>query len=628
VRGASRSLLLIAAIGCLLAPPARAYIAAPPTQAPLDQDGQTGRYVLGGTWLYRPDSGDIGLARGWWRNVAATAGWTPVTIPNSYNASDFSSASMNGWVGWYRRDFALPAHAFASYVPADARGWIIGFESVNYYATVWVNGHEIGSHAGGYLPFEFSLRWLHSGLNRLIVRVDNRLSPTTLPPIDTAGDWWNFGGILDQVYLRPVQRADISQVLVRPLLACASCSATIDERAEIRNITAMPQKLTLTGSYGIESLRFGTQTIAPHATWIASAVARVAQPKLWAPGDPHLYRVTLTLSDARGRPLGGYMTYSGIRSIQVTSDGRLELNGRPLHLRGINLVEQTLLTGAALDGAQLQALIGWVRRLGATVIRAHYPLSPEIEQLADRDGILIWSEIPVFQVADQYLQQPAWLAFARAMLEQNIVENQNHPSVMLWSIGNELTTPPTPQDTDYIADAVALAHKLDPTRPVGMAIADWPGIPCQQAYAPLEVIGYNDYFGWYDSGGGVTDDRDGLSPFLDSLRACYPDKAIFVTEFGFEASRTGPVEVRGTYQFQSNAAAYHLHVFATKPWLSGAMYSALQDFAVGPGWTGGNPWPDPPFDQKGLIDRYGDPKPAFAIVSRIYHATVQISGRG
>ena len=104
-----------------------------------------------------------------------------------------------------------------------------------------------------------------------------------------------------------------------------------------------------------------------------------------------------------------------------------------------------------------------------------------------------------------------------------------------------------------------------------MAISDWPGVACQAAYAPLDVIGFNDYFGWFDAGGGSTDDADALGPFLDSLHACYPSKALFVSEFGFEANRNGPVEERGTYQFQAAAAEYHLGVFASKPYLSGAM---------------------------------------------------------
>jgi beta-glucuronidase len=139
------------------------------------------------------------------------------------------------------------------------------------------------------------------------------------------------------------------------------------------------------------------------------------------------------------------------------------------------------------------------------------------------------------------------------------------------------------------------------------------------------VIGFNDYFGWFDAGGGGTDDRDALGPFLDSLRACYPTKAIMVTEFGFEANRHGPVDERGTYEFQANAAAYHLGVFATKSWLSGAIYFALQDFAARPGWGGGDPWPDPPWVQKGLVDPAGNLKPAFATLSSIFHATTQLA---
>jgi beta-glucuronidase len=199
--------------------------------------------------------------------------------------------------------------------------------------------------------------------------------------------------------------------------------------------------------------------------------------------------------------------------------------------------------------------------------------------------------------------------------------------VALWSIGNELPVPATQAQAHYINQAVGLAHRLDPTRPVAMAVSAWPTLPCQPAYAGLDVLGVNDYFGWYDAGGGSTDDRDALSSFLDGFRACYPHEAVLVTEFGFEANRNGPVEERGTYQFQANAAAYHLGVFATKPWLSGALYFALQDFAVVPGWTGGNPWADPPFLTKGLVDLYGHAKPAFSTVAAIFHAARQLGPR-
>jgi beta-glucuronidase len=610
-----------------LAPIARAqgpaYGAQPPTPRALYSDGQTGRYLLGGTWLYRADPSDAGLSQGWFGNVAATDGWSPVTVPNAYNAGNFSSASMTGSVGWYRKDFTLPGSAFARYIRAADRRWIVRFESVNYRATVWLNGRRIGSHIGAYLPFELDLNGLRRGVNRLIVRVDDRRFKSDLPP-GPGGGWWNYGGIVREVYVRAVRRVDISQVQVRPILPCPTCAALIEDQAVIRNLTRRRQRVQLHGSYGGAKLNFGTATIGPNKTWTAKAVATILHPRLWSIDRPSLYRATLTLADSQGRRLGGYVTQSGIRSITVVA-GHLELNGRPLNLRGVNIHEQDLVEGSALDSAHLRRLVGWVRELGGTVIRAHYPLDPEIEEMADRDGILIWSEIPVYQVSAAYLGDPAWLASAHVFLKANIIANQNHPSVMLWSIGNELPTPATAAEARYIAGAAALSRKLDPTRPVAMAISNWPGVPCQQAYAPLDVIGDNEYFGWFDAGGGGSDDRDALGPFLDTVHACYPTKALMVTEFGFDANRNGPVEERGTYQFQADAVAYHLTVFATKPYLSAAMYFALQDYVAFPGYNGGDPRPDPPFNQKGLVDFQGNAKPGFATVSQLFHATVQIA---
>jgi beta-glucuronidase len=619
--------LALVLAGGALAGAARAQGPAYPPRAPtaraLYADGQTGRYLLGGTWLYRADHGNAGLGAGWWHDSVATDGWSPVTVPNSYNAGDLSHESMFGYVGWYRRDFTLPAGAFAPYVAASDRRWIIRFESVNYRATVWLNGRQIGTHAGAYEPFEFALTGLRPGVNRLIVRVDDRRGGGDLPP-GRSGGWWNFGGIQREVYLRTVQRVDLQQVQVRPVLPCATCSAQIQEQAVVRNLSSSAQVVRLTGRYGTARINFGTATIGPNRSWVARAAIPFNHPRLWSPDHPNLYRATLTLTDGQRRRLGGYVTESGIRSIAVVG-GRLTLNGRLLDLRGMNLHEQDVVEGAALDPAHLARLVQWARELGATVIRSHYPLNPEIEELADRYGILIWSEIPVYQVKSDYLGEPGWLSRAEGMLRTDILTNQNHPSVMVWSIANELATPVNGPEAHYISVATALAHKLDPTRPVGDAILDWPGVPCQKAYAPLDVIGLNEYFGWFDSGIGASEDRDVLSPFLDAMHACYPTKAIMVTEFGFDASRDGPVEERGTYEFQANTAAFHLAVFASKPWLSGAIWFALQDFAAKPGWTGGDPRGNPPYVQKGMFDIYGNMKPGFALLSQLYHATQQIA---
>ncbi len=608
------------------APPVAPPDASPPTYGALYHDGQSDRWLLGGSWLYRADPTNVGIAQSFFAPTSSTAGWSGVTVPNSWNAGDFSNASQTGSIGWYRRDFTLPATAFPTYVPARFRSWIVRFESVNYAATVWLNGRQIGTHKGAYLPWELDLKGLHAGVNELVVRVSSLRTPADFPP-GPGGNWWNFGGMQREVYLRSVSEVDMPTVVVRPILPCPTCAATIQEQVTVRNPTGSAQTVTLAGTYGTQGkLNFGGHTIAPHATWVAEANLTVARPHLWAPDDPHLYDATVTVSDAHGRPLQSDTTLSGIRSIVVAPGGQLLLNGRALNLRGFSIHEQSLQTGAALSPAQLNQLVEWDRELGGGIIRAHYPLNPEIEEAADRDGILLWSEIPVYQSKTKYLTRAGWLKSAHTLLRDNILTNENHPSILLWSIANELVQPANDAEARYVAGAAQLAHQLDPTRPVGMATEGWPGAGCQSAYAPLDVVGFNDYFGWFDSGGGTADDPEALSPYLDSLHACYPNKALMITEFGFEGSRNGPAEVKGTYQNQAAAAAYHLGVFATKPYISGAMWFAMQDFAAFPGWTGGDPFGNPPFVEKGAIDEQGNVvQPLFDTLSSIFHSTQQIA---
>ena len=175
----------------------------------------------------------------------------------------------------------------------------------------------------------------------------------------------------------------------------------------------------------------------------------------------------------------------------------------------------------------------------------------------------------------------------------------------------------------YIKAAAERAHALDPSRPIGLAAAGYPSAGCQPEYGPINVIGINDYFGWYPGPNGQIADRTLLSDYLDSVRQCYPNKAIVISEFGAEANRDGPVEEKGTYAFQQDFVNFHLGVFATKPWLSGAIYFALQEFRVRPDWDGGNPRPQPPVHQKGLVSFDGVRKPAFFDVQRIFLATKQ-----
>ena len=244
-------------------------------------------------------------------------------------------------------------------------------------------------------------------------------------------------------------------------------------------------------------------------------------PRVWSPARPYLYNVNLRAS-AGGRTVGTYRLKTGIRSIRVSSDGHLILNGARVNIRGVGVHEDSKEQGFAVDNAFRQRLVSETKAVGATLMRTHYPMHPYTHELADKEGVLIWSEIPVYALKTANLAKPGVTELAAKELEKNIIANQNHPSVLLWSIANELSARPGPTQANYIKNAVRQAKALDPSRPVGLAVAGYPTVGCQKAYAPLDVIGINDYFGWYPGPSGLVFDRTKLPAYLDSVRACYP----------------------------------------------------------------------------------------------------------
>jgi beta-glucuronidase len=620
-------LCLLALLPALLAP-AAAWGADRPSAGSLYADGPSGRFLLDGPWLFRLDPDDAGIAAGL-PAATGTEGWSATTVPSAWNVSDESPASMAGSIGWYRKDFELPE-------ARPALQWVVRFESANYRTSVWLNGRQLGGNTGAYLPFEFVLSGLRRrGTNRLVVRVDSRLLPTDFPPLGLTssgvptGGWWNYGGLLREVYLRRVDTVDFDTVIVRPTLRCPSCDAVVEMTAVMRNATGRAQLTAVSGHFGEEAVELGTRYVPARGTATFATRLRVRDPQLWSPARPTLYDVSLVARAGEDeRQVGTYTLHSGIRSIAV-SDGRLTLNGRPMSFRGVGFHEDSRELGSAIDDAVRRRLVSETEALGATLMRTHYPPHPQLHELADREGILLWSEVPVYSLSNGRLADRALRAAAVDLVGRNVEANRNHPSVMAWSIANELDAVPNADQIDFIARAVARAKELDPTRPTAIALLGYITAGCQApAYASVDVLGINDYFGWYPGPGGSIFDPELLSGYLDAMRACYPRQALAVTEFGAEANRDGPAEEKGTWAAQQAFADYHLGVYATKPWLSGACYWALNEFKIHPAWAGGNPRPQPPIHQKGLL-QYGtwQRKPAWSTVRRWYARTTQLGRR-
>src|SRR4051794_14091030 len=605
----------------LLVFPATGQAAYKPAEKALYHDGPDGRYLLAGNWYFKLDNDDQGIKQRFFKR-SSTAGWKVVRVPNVWNVGDASNESMAGGIGWYRKDFQLPDSS-------SALAWAARFQSVNYRTQVWLNGVEVGHNTGAYIPFEFGLKHVkRTGTNRLVVRVDSRRLTRDFPPagLNTdgvpTGGWWNYSGIQREVYLRKLDEVDFQKVQVRPLLDCATCPATVQIKINLHNVDSGSHRLRITGKYGDRKIDLGTKSIGGDGIAAFTESVHVDNPKLWSPQTPNLYDVSFTVRDG-ARKVGAYTLKSGIRSIKVVN-GRLVLNGQFLNVRGVGLHEDSKSDGFAINDARREELMNDVKELGGSVVRTHYPLHPYTHELADKLGILIWSEIPVYSVKTAVLKEPSVRRLAVKELGKNIDANENHPSVMLWSIGNELSSQPGPVQVAYINAAVKFAKEMDPTRPVGLAVAAYPSSLCQAVqYKSLDVLGLNDYFGWYPGPSGQIFDRTKLSGYLDAARACYPDKALMISEFGAEANRDGPAEEKGTWAFQNEWINYQLGVIGSKPWLSGAIYWALNEFWVRPGWDGGNPRPTSPIHQKGLITYDGVGKPAWAEVQRWYKSTPQ-----
>ena len=305
-----------------------------------------------------------------------------------------------------------------------------------------------------------------------------------------------------------------------------------------------------------------------------------------------------------GRVVQRYTLHTGIRSIQVDAGGRMLLNGAPVSLRGASMHEDDPQRGAALGPAELRGNIDLLRDLGATMTRAHYPLHPLTLELADRHGILVWSEVPVYQMRDALFERPRVRRQATEIVRSLVNRDRSHPSVLVWSLGNENTTRPGPGFTRYVTSAARLVRLLDPTRLVGISFPGYPTVARQELYDAarrarrerlLRVV----------SGPATARSRTGkaLGPYLDRLHADYPRQALFVTEFGAEANRQGPATAKGTYAFQQDFLTYHLNVFAAKPFLNGALVWILRDFRVKPRYDGGNP------QARAAVEREGPRRP-------------------
>ena len=594
-------------------------MAAPASRATLG-DGPPAPVRLDTGWEVKFDPDDAGLDGGW-ESGRWEEDWTDVSVPHVFNPTPVDDQFL-GTIAWYRLRLRTPL------APAGF-SWALRFEGVRREAAVWLNGRRIGTHAGQFEPFTLPAEGMRrpGRLNDLVVRVSNLRSE------EEREGWWNWGGITRPVVLEPVGEVEWQDLGILSDVDCdgEDCRPLVRADGWLVNHTQAPQDAELTvrlasPSGELSERTFAVDGLAPgERRRVGFPVEIEGDPELWSPVDPDLYGAQATV-EAAGELQQVEQRRVGLRYVRVR-DGRLFLNGNELQLRGASIQEDVPGRGPALRDEDIETIIGDLQRLRANVTRAQYPLDERLLNRLDEEGILVWSQAPVYH-EDVALETEAGRRAALAKLRATVLVARNHPSVLTHSVANELSpyADTLPGTRDFLERAAVETRDLDDTVPAALDLLSYPNIPRQEVYDAFGLLGINSYYGWYDGKEGAqsTADFDDLAPFLRYMRETYPRQAQIITEFGAESTFSGPADVKETFEFQADYVRRHLEVVSDMPWLAGAIYWTAREFYVKPDWDGGARREGVERDalhNKGLITYDGDPKPAFDVAREIFSAT-------
>jgi len=480
------------------------------------------------------------------------SGWETMIIPgveNQMNGYEVTPEYYENGV-WYRRSFQVPDSLRDRFIN-------LIFYSVNYVADVWLNNHYLGYHEGGYTPFAFSVgnELNYGGANVLAVRVDNPPwgSRKDLVPFYKV-DWFNYTGIIHDVYLEAAAPAHIVRADVAPLSTDGTIRVTTllynadssenNLTAQLDVFSAAPSTINLFTENSAELMGDAAamsgesvQTLIVPAsaarTWRTQL--QITSPLLWWPKAPNLYVLRVTLKQ-QNRIVDVLYSQFGIRTVQ-TAGNRVMLNGKPIFLVGAARHEDHPFYGRAVPVNQIGDDLNRIKNLNVNFIRtAHYPNHPATYLFADRLGLVIMEEIPVwwFDNAEVWDIQNNQRHIHEQMWREMIFRDYNRPSILLWSTCNECLDVPNRKifiervhddlDTRY-ADGRLVSQS---------AAADRPG-PQDASQASCDVAGWTSYFGIFYGSDSYNDTKN----FLNKVEIFYPNKPVLITEYGYWSSENG-----------------------------------------------------------------------------------------
>ena len=504
-------------------------------------------------------------------------------VPGDWNTQRESLFFYEGPV-WYERDFV--------YQPKPQTHIFLHVGAANYHSWFWVNGKKVCEHEGGYTAFNCDVTLaVHSGGNFIVAAVDNTRHEDNVPTLET--DWWNYGGLTRDVSLIEVPEAFIDQYDLHL------------SRTEADVIEGWVHVIGDPGEQAEVAIpELGANSTSPvREDGRAPIHFSVKGLQRWSPESPKLYKVQIRA----GKDL--VVELMGFRTVE-TQGTKLLLNGKPIFLRGISVhAEAPYRTGRANTDKDAETLLTWAKELGCNFVRlAHYPHDERMLRAADRMGFMVWSENPVYWALR--FDDPKVFAKAKQQLEEEIGTSRNHAAIVLWSMANE--TPNTPARTKFISGLASRARELDSSRLITAALLvraeGHTKIVDDPLGSALDVIGVNEYIGWYEQHPETADVTD--------WRIAY-DKPLIMSEFGGDAKAGlhGGENDRWTEEYQANIYRHQLGMLNRITQLRGMSPWILMDFHS----------PNRPlvgvqdeFNRKGLISDQGEKKQAFYILQKAY----------
>lgn len=503
-------------------------------------------------------------------------------IPGDWNTQKENLYYYEGTV-WFRR-------LFDHMLPKGKRLFIY-FGAVNYKAAIYFNGTKLGTHEGGFTPFNYEITSLLKPKgNYLVVKVDNKRLKDAVPTVNT--DWWNYGGITRDVMLveePAVFIQDYTLQLKKENKNVIDCSvqlynAVANESVAIDIPELNIHQSTTTNSNGFASLELVAKGI-----------------KYWSPSSPKLYSISIktntqVLSDE-----------IGFKTIETKGPDIL-LNGKPVFLKGISIHEEYK-GRRANSHKDAQALLTWAKELGCNYVRlAHYPHNEYMVKLADKMGLMVWEEIPVYWTID--FKNEATFDNAINQLTSVITRDKNRACTIIWSVANE--TPLSDERNTFLKKLAEHARALDSTRLITAALLthseNGVGQIDDKIGAYFDVIAFNQYRGWY--GGDL---KTAPSAKWETVY----NKPVIVSEFGGDAKQGlhGQKEVRWTEEYQGYLYIQNLKMIEKIPNIRGISPWILTDFRSPRRLL---PGVQDEFNRKGLISDKGIKKKAFIVLRNFY----------